>query len=124
MHCCGTHGLVIELGAGPEPLALVRCPSCGRRQWRLGGQGIRPDAAFAALGARYRALPRQARAARERAASTTAARAAARVAAAGASPTVTLAPAEAGPAPVAARTVDRDGLAALLQGWSVLGAAG
>lgn len=101
---------MIELGGrNGEPLRMVRCGSCQRREWRLGAEPLAVDAAFAVLAQTYRALPRAARAARERSASQTAARAAARAASA---------------APAPRPAVDRRDLSALLEGWSVLGAAG
>lgn len=108
MHCCGTDGQTIELRSGEEPLHMVRCTVCSRREWRVGGRPVSVDAAFEVLGHTYRAVPRQARAVRARSASQTAARAAARAA------QVRTA--------VQAPDVARPGLADLLQGWTVLGA--
>ena len=80
MRCCGIQGQVIELHGGDAPLQLLRCGTCQRREWRLGGESIGADAAFEVLASTYRTLPRAARAARERSATRTAARAAARAA--------------------------------------------
>lgn len=106
MHCCGNQGHVIELSGGSEPLCLVRCGTCQRREWRLGTATIAPDAAFEVLAQTYRTLPRAARAARERTTTQNAARAAARAAQSAGRP-----------------GVEREHLAALLRGWSVLGAS-
>ncbi len=112
MHCCGTRAQVIELRGGSEPLRMVRCTTCGARQWHVGDEQVAVDAAFELLASTYRAVPRAARAARARVAGVSAARAAVRAAAA------------APPAPAAPAGVDRDELAGLLQGWAVLGATG
>lgn len=109
MRCCGTEAQVIELRGGDEPLQMVRCATCGTRQWRLGDEQVAVDTAFALLATTYRAVPRAARAARSRVATATAARAAARAAAT---------------PPPTAGGVDRSELAGLLQGWAVLGATG
>lgn len=110
MRCCGTEAQVIELRGGDEPLRMVRCATCGSRQWRVGDEQVAVDAAFELLATTYRAVPRAARAARSRVATASAARAAARAAA--------VAPAR------PAGAVDRSELAGLLQGWAVLGATG
>jgi hypothetical protein len=115
LSCCGRTAHTIELRGGSAPLCLVRCGGCGQREYRVEGVPVEPEEALAQLGATYRALPREARAARDRVVTAGAARRAAQAAAAAAAPVV------AAPAPAG---VDRDDLARLLQGWTVLGATG
>lgn len=102
MRCCGTDLQVIELSGGAEPLRMHRCTTCARRQWHAGTEAIEVDAAFALLAEGYRAIPRAARVARDRAATQAAARAAVR----------------------ASREAERSQLTTLLEGWTVLGATG
>ncbi len=119
--CCGARPQVIELRGGEEPLRMLRCSTCASREWHLGTEQVQVDAAFEVLASTYRSAPRQARAARDRAATRTSARAAARARAAALTAHATSC-ATAPPTEPGARTVDRAGLADLLAGWSVLGA--
>ena len=121
MRCCGTDGQVIELGGSAQPLRMLRCTTCARRQWRVGDRAVEADVAFALLGDAYRAVPRAARVARDRAATRTAARAAVR---ASRTTSRTTSGTASGAASRTAAPADRQDLAALLQGWTVLGAAG
>ncbi len=115
MRCCGTDGQTIDLRTDEAPLRMVRCGRCSRREWQISGRVIAVEEAFVLLGRAYRAAPRQARAVRARTAGQTAARAALRAA-----QTLSAPPARS----AGGRDVDRDDLAGMLQGWSVLGATG
>lgn len=112
VRCCGNPSQVITLQAGEGALVLTRCAACETQQWQRDGQPVAREEAFVLLGQAYREVPLRARAARDRAATQSAARQAAR-AAARQPRTITL--------PDAGR--DTSDLAALLQGWQVLGAA-
>ncbi|MGZ6804922.1 MAG: hypothetical protein ACXVFU_17930 [Nocardioidaceae bacterium] len=109
---------MITLQAGAGALVLARCAGCETQQWLRDGRPVAREEAFALLGQAYREVPLRARAARDRVASQNAARQAARTAARSearpAARTITL--------PDAGR--DTADLAAMLQGWQVLGATG
>lgn len=123
--CCGTVLQVIRLAdgadeeaaAGPVPLELHRCGSCGGRAYVRGEQILPPDVAFAALAGTFRRVDRPATVVRE-AAAQRAERVAARDAARGDDADHTPAP------PAAVATVDVTDLTDLLRGWTVHGARG
>ena len=114
MRCCGTPFQTITVGAGTGALSLLRCAVCEEQRWARGEQLLDRTTAFAELATAYREVPLRARAARDRAATVSAARRAARVAAQAARPE---------PVVPASTTPDARELRSLLAGWQVLGAA-
>jgi hypothetical protein len=114
VRCCENPFQEITVQAGAGALALVRCSSCDRQQWSRDGQVVDRDEAFAMLASAYREVPLRARAARDRAASLSAARQAARLAERGASQPRTVTLPDARP--------DAAHLMTMLEGWQVLGA--
>lgn len=111
VRCCGNPYQEIRVQAGVGAVALLRCTSCGNQQWARDGAALQRTEAFDLLASAYREVPLRARAARDRAATVSAARQAARVA-----ERATAAPA----VPEARR--DAGTLLHLLDGWQVLGA--
>jgi hypothetical protein len=111
VRCCGSPYQKITVQAGAGALALLRCTSCGDQQWARNGEAVQRTEAFDLLASAYREVPLRARAARDRAASVSAARQAARVAerATASAPLVTTGRPDAGT------------LMSLLDGWQVLG---
>lgn len=100
MYCCSNRVTPITVASG---VCLERCGSCGDQRWLVAGATATRDEAFGALARAYRHSPLEARAARDRVATVTAARAAARLAVRAAAP--------------------RQDLGQLLTGWQVLGAS-
>ena len=97
--------------AGAGAVALIRCMSCGDQLWARDGEALHRTEAFDLLASAYREVPLRARAARDHAATLSAARQAARLA-----ERATAAPAVPAPRP------DAGALISLLDGWQVLGA--
>ena len=110
MRCCGSPYQEISVQAGAGALALLRCTSCSDQRWSRDGAVLQRHEAFDVLASAYREVPLRARAARDRAATVSAARQAARLAERKAPATATE------PRPDAAR------LMSMLNGWQVLGA--
>jgi hypothetical protein len=111
VRCCGSPYQEITVQAGAGAVALLRCTSCGNQQWARDGEALQRTEAFDLLASAYREVPLRARAARDRAASMSAARQAARIAQR----------ASADPVVLDARP-DAGTLMSLLDGWQVLGA--
>ena len=103
MNCCSNPSPPITVTTG---VSLERCGRCGDQRWLVSGAAVTRDQAFGVLAQAYRHSPLEARAARDRVATVTAARAAARLAVRTAVPE------------------SRQVLSAMLTGWQVLGAAG
>jgi hypothetical protein len=115
VQCCSSTYQEITVRAGAGDLVLLRCPQCSDQVWARDGVQLDRDDAFAELATAYREVPMQARAARDRAADLTAERQAQREAQREAQRAAAEAARLAGP--------DTSGLADLLAGWQVLGAA-
>jgi hypothetical protein len=113
VRCCGSLNQEITVQAGAGAVALLRCSSCGDQQWARDGEALHRTEAFDLLASAYREVPLRARAARDRAASVSAARQAARLAERATAATA---------APAAPPRPDAGTLISLLDGWQVLGA--
>ena len=135
MRCCDELDRAVTLCTGDDELSLLRCRSCDTTHWERSGTPVSREQAFAHLAHAYRGVPLQARAARDRAATASAARQAARLAAQARAQARTRAQEAPCGLPTrglsaatdldgAARGTAPEDLGALLAGWTVLGATG